>query len=164
MSAGTTSPTGSTVGPTSEETSTSSGTGSKWLQGRVPLTTPTTKSEAESFLASVKKSQRAKLSVTELSKLRTKAEASITHKFDLMEKTNLKDLDSLTEVYRIAIRIEEFSQELKSFDMGGVFSVPSKFSYHESDNTFHPSDDAEKINLFHYFRTLDVETVLKFSD
>ena len=48
--------------------------------------------------------------------------------------------------------------------MGGVSSVASKFSYHEPDNTFHPSDDAEKINLFHYFRTLDVETVLKFSD
>ena len=102
-------------------------TGSIWLQGRAPKSIPRAVEEAGTFLASVKKADRSSLSVSALSKLKIKTEESIEHKFDLMERTSIKDMDSLTEVYKISIRIEECSQSLRGFDMSGIFKIPSDF-------------------------------------
>ena len=59
---------------TSGESVTEDKTGSIWLQGRAPKSIPRTVEEAVAFLASVKKADRGSLSVSELSKLKTKAE------------------------------------------------------------------------------------------
>ena len=150
--------------PSVSSTPTPTATGNKWLQGKTPLATARTISEASSFFANVKKADRSKLSVSELTKFKTKAESSIENKFDLMENSSAKDIDSLTEVYKISIRIEEFSQSLRSYDMAGIFTIPSEFELNSSDSTYHPKDDANAVNLFNQFRVVNLETVMRFSE
>ena len=137
-------------------------TGSKWLQGRAPNVTARDTNLTDSFFAGIKKKDRKTIKVSDLDKLKERCEKSIEHKFCLMDKAKIEDLDSLKEVYKICIRTEEFSREVRAGDMSGVFTIPSAFEG-DSITGYNPSASAREVCLFNHFRQVELDTVRKYS-
>ena len=111
---------------------------SRWLQKRAPRVTSRLPTETQSFLASVKKAMQ---------KLKFRVEEGLEDKFELMSMNKIEVVDSLKTVYNLAIRIEEFANALRSYDMMDIFTIPNDFTYNSTEDIFEPSTGATPIDL-----------------
>ena len=145
----------------------------KWLAGEQRRSEARTLSEGLAFQSSIPKRDRASLSTTEKSKLKIRAETGLEYKFRRMEYVFSKDgsnvptKESLKGVYEVGIRIEEFENCLKAFDMNDVFTIPNTYTKAADDNGnefWQPSAGAAPINLFTSHSDVDLDTVKKASE
>jgi len=102
------------------------------LGGEVPLGTAHTINEAVASFCGLPKKDHAKLKAPELLKLKKQAEEGLEWKFVLMKPvlktTGEIDVDKLKSIYPMSIRIGEFHESLRRYDMDDVFTlIPEEF-------------------------------------
>ena len=130
---------------------------SAWLDGDALPSTPRKESDAKGFLAQIPKLKRAGLSEVELVKLKLRAEEGIQEKFCLMDGKKLDEVNTLSEVYSLTIRIEEFAAALRSFDLDDVFKVPADWGI---DATGEPQPDGvDACDLLTQYGDVTLESV-----
>ena len=83
-------------------------------------------------------------------------------KFSLLGQVKLDDSDSLKDVYNLNIRIEEFIEELRSYDIDDCFLIPDSFDV-DQDGELLPRPRADPVNIFHAYGSVDLEQVRKAS-
>ena len=105
---------------TTRSTTTSMMTMSKILGGSTCRADAHLISDLEKTLAGVPKAERKNLSVSELQKLKSKAEAGLENKFMLMAPLadTKANKDQLESIYSITMRVEEFHKSLQAFGHG----------------------------------------------
>jgi len=100
--------------------------------GTTPRTVPRSQGGFSECFSGIKKEERATLKGMELEKLKKRAEEGLPSKFVLM-KPVLKgdgsvDIERLKMIYPVSLRLREFLQELRVYDMEEVFVwIPSVF-------------------------------------
>ena len=134
----------------------------RWLGGVVPRTAARTPLESRGFFAKTKKEARTNLTQPELRKLMEKATIGMETKFALLGQIRVDDSDSLKDVYDLNIRIEEFIEELRSYDLDDCFLIPDAFDV-GTGNELVPSPGADPVNLFHAYGSIELELVRESS-
>ena len=124
--------------------------------------------DLEKTLAGVPEVERVKLSVTELQKLKLKAEAGLESKFMLMAPLadTKANKDQLESIYFLTMWVEEFHKSLQAFDMDNVFTITSEYINEVKNNVTYkiPGPRAAVINLFMMHSKVDLETVKHASE
>ena len=137
---------------------------SRRLQGIVPRGTARLPLDIRSFSTFVKKTNRSTLSVNDMQKLNFRAEDGLEHKFELISMYNIHTVDSLKLVYSLSIRIEEFANALRSYDMIDTFTLPNDFTHNTIEDVFEPSTGATPDDLIRYYIDAPLSLVKKASD
>ena len=106
--------------------------GEIWLDGQEPLNAKRPIAEAVGYYSGFPKKDRDTLSKTEQLKLKKQAEEGLERKFVLMKPVNKStgeiDVEKLKSIYPVRIRIGEFQESLRRYDMEDVFTnVPDEF-------------------------------------
>ena len=57
-------------------------------------------------------------------------------------------VDSLNVVYNLSIRIEEFANALRSYDMVDIFYIPYNFTYNTVEDVYESYVENTPIDLF----------------
>ena len=130
-------------------------TTNRWLGGVVPRVATRTPLESRGFFAKTKKEARSNLTQAELRKLMEKATIGMESKFALLGQIRVDDSDSLKDVYDLNIRIEEFIEELRSYDLDDCFLIPDAFDV-GTGNELVPSPGADPVNLFHAYGSIEL--------
>ena len=119
--------------------------------------------DLEKTLAGVPKAERANLSVTELQKLKSKAEAGLLMAPLADTKANK---DQLQSNYSFTMWVEEFHKSLQAFDMDDVFTIASEYIDEVKNNVTYkiPGLNAAVINLFSMHSKVDSETIKHASE
>lgn len=139
---------------------------SRRLQGIVPRRTARLPLDIRSFSTFVKKTNRSTLSVNDMQKLNFRAEDGLEHKFELIliSMYNVDTVDSLKVVYSLSIRIEEFANALRSYDMIDTFTLPNDFTHNTIEDVYEPSTGATPDDLIRYYIDAPLSLVKKASD
>ena len=118
------------------------------MQGRAPRGTARLPTEIQSFSASVKKAYSLTFYVNDIQKLKLRAEENLERKFELTSMDKIEAVDILNVVYNLSIRIEEFANALRSYDMIDIFSIPDDFTYNTVEDVYESYVEATPIDLF----------------
>ena len=81
-----------------------------------------------------------------------------------MSMDNIEAIDSLKALYNLSIRIEEFTNTLRSYDMIDIFPIPNDFTYNTTEDVYVPSTGATPINLIRHYRDASSSLVNRDSD
>ena len=105
--------------------------------------------DLEKTLAGVPKLERANLSVTELQKLKLKAEAGLESKFMLMAPLadTKANKDQLESIYFLTMWVEEFHKSLQAFDMDNVFTIASEYINEVKNNVTYKIPGPELLSI-----------------
>jgi len=127
------------------------------LGDEVPLGTAHTINQAVESFCGLPKKDHANLKTADLLKLKKQAEEGLERKFVLMKpvlKTSGEiDVDKLTSIYPVSIRIEEFRESLCRYDMEDVFGlIPEEFDVN-SQGDYRPAHGAKLQSVFFYEST-----------
>ena len=154
--------------PTTRSAMTSTATITQILGGSTRRADARPISDLEKTLAGVPKAKRKDLSVTELQKLKSKAEDGLENKFMLMAPfaDTKANKDQLESIYSITMRVEEFHKSLQAFDMDDVFNIASEYVDEvKNDVTYKiPGPKAAVINLLTMHSKVDLDTVKHASE
>ena len=134
------------------------------LQERTPRRVARLPTEIQSSSASVNKAHRSTLTANDVQKLKFRAEEGLKHKFKLMSTDKIETVDSLKVACDLSIRIEEFTNTLRSYDMIDTFTILKDFMHNVTEDIYEPSTEATHIDLIRYYRDAPLSLVKKFSD
>ena len=94
-------------------------------------TQPCTEVEAEAMCVTIHQEERDQLTATDLNKLRSKATQEMTTKFSMLPMMDTND--QLANAYNVAMRIKEFDQKLKAYNMKDIFNLVIPIPRHDGD-------------------------------
>ena len=94
-------------------------------------TQPHTEAEAEAMCMTICQEERDQLTATDLNKLRSKATQEMTTKFSMLPMMDTDD--QLANAYNVAMRIKEFDQKLKAYNMKDVFNLVIPILRHDGN-------------------------------
>ena len=94
-------------------------------------TQPCTEVEAEAMCVTIRQEERDQLTATDLNKLRSKATQEMTTKFSMLPMMDTDD--QLANAYNVAMRIKEFDQKLKAYNMKDIFNLVIPIPRHDGD-------------------------------
>ena len=60
-------------------------------------------------------------------------------------------VDSLKTLYNFSIRIEEFANTLRGYDMIDIFTIYNDFMHNAIENVYEPFTGATPIDLIRYY-------------
>ena len=85
--------------------------------------------EAKAMCVMIHQEERDQLTATDLNKLRSKATQEMTTNFSVLPMMDTND--QLANTYNVAMRIKEFNQKLKAYDMKDVFNLVIPIPRHD---------------------------------